>query len=683
MPSHRRWERYSWKIRTLVLLFVGIWGAFGPTVVSPDYRVATLRLVGVAACANFLIWFSLQRSFQRAVSLAVLLFDLFLAYYCIYLTGGIDSPLYIVFFMPLITAAILFGPVGAYVAFLGVSLLYGIAAATVSELNADRQMVLLARVFLLGITAMLATYISQEEKRRTFELNSLRRISRTITGIAELSTALKELVSAISDVLDVEKVLFMLYDPATDMLVAQEPSFGLTEEQLAAARLPRGTGVSWEVFDSGESLLIQNAEIDPRTSKELVGIHGTRSMLTVALKVKNEYIGVVHTINRRDGAPFTERDMDLLELLSVEAALILDHARLHRAVLQERGTLDAILHSIRSGVVVTNTQGKVILVNHEAERFLGKSEQHLLNGAVERAVSDPALREFFLRAIREERHFTSEVTLETIEDTVLRLDSSPVADDTGARLGQVTILSDITDWKNLDRMKTEFIATVSHELRTPLTSIKAYAATLLRSKTFDIETQSSFLNVINDQCDRLTRLINDLLDIARLERGEKLRVEYSPVDLKSLIEKVVKSEGTFAGGQELEVTVHESARTLETGEQQLERVLANLVNNALKYSPGGSRVVVAARPCEFDDRSILLLVRDQGIGIPTHRQEAIFNKFYQLDSRRTRHRGGSGLGLYLVQHLVEALHGKIWVESEPGHGATFHVQLPRNRPSGD
>ncbi|PJB62998.1 MAG: hypothetical protein CO095_17320, partial [Armatimonadetes bacterium CG_4_9_14_3_um_filter_58_7] len=394
-------------------------------------------------------------------------------------------------------------------------------------------------------------------------------------------------------------------------------------------------------------------------------------------------IGVVHTINRRDGAPFTERDMDLLELLSVEAALILDHARLHRAVLQERGTLDAILHSIRSGVVVTNTQGKVILVNHEAERFLGKSEQHLLNGAVERAVSDPALREFFLRAIREERHFTSEVTLETIEDTVLRLDSSPVADDTGARLGQVTILSDITDWKNLDRMKTEFIATVSHELRTPLTSIKAYAATLLRSKTFDIETQSSFLNVINDQCDRLTRLINDLLDIARLERGEKLRVEYSPVDLKSLIEKVVKSEGTFAGGQELEVTVHESARTLETGEQQLERVLANLVNNALKYSPGGSRVVVAARPCEFDDRSILLLVRDQGIGIPTHRQEAIFNKFYQLDSRRTRHRGGSGLGLYLVQHLVEALHGKIWVESEPGHGATFHVQLPRNRPSGD
>jgi len=186
--------------------------------------------------------------------------------------------------------------------------------------------------------------------------------------------------------------------------------------------------------------------------------------------------------------------------------------------------------------------------------------------------------------------------------------------------------------------------------------------------------------VINEQCDRLARLINDILDIARLERGEKLRVDYSQVDLPSLIAKVIKSEEVFAQRQVFEVRVDDSVRSFESDEQHLERVLANLVNNAIKYSPAGSRITISAVPVPADENSILLSVTDEGIGIPLHRQEAIFHKFYQLDGHHNRVRGGSGLGLYLVQHLVLALGGKIWVDSEPNKGATFNVQLPRRPP---
>lgn len=683
MPPHLKWERYSWKIRCLVLMFVGLWGLYGPSVRTPEDRAAVIQIAGIGAASNLLLWLLLRKRYERIVSLAILFIDLFLAYYTILLTGGYDSPLFVVFFVPLVSSAILFGSAGCFAAFIGVSVLYALAIVSVHGLDAKEQTIFMARVFFLGLTAMLATYISQEEKRRTFELNALRQVSRFVGDIAELQTTLNELVSAIAEILNAEKTLFMLYDSASEMLVAQQPSFGLSQEEVYAARLPRGEGISWEAFSSGKPVLVNDAARDPRTAKQLVAAHSTRSLLTVPLKVNNQTIGVIHVINKRDGASFSQRDSDLLELLAGEAALILELAHAHRAMNQERGTLEAILHSMRGGVVVTDPQGHVILVNHDAERILEVEESRIHGRHLDRIVADPVLCGLFARIGRGGREFTDEVTFGAPGETTLRVDSCPVLDDKRQPLGQVTILSDITDLKNLDRLKTEFIATVSHELRTPLTSIKAYAATLLRANSLDHETRQEFLNVINDQCDRLTGLINDLLDIGHLEKGEPIKVNYTIVNLEALVERVVKSEGlwmvkgdTTPQGHRFHVDVSEAARTLGADERLMERVLANLVSNAVKYSPNGGVVTISSR---LEDASIILSVQDEGTGIPAHRQGAIFNKFYQLDGRKTRRRGGSGLGLYLVKHLVEAMRGEIWVESRVGLGATFFVKLPQKR----
>jgi signal transduction histidine kinase len=223
-------------------------------------------------------------------------------------------------------------------------------------------------------------------------------------------------------------------------------------------------------------------------------------------------------------------------------------------------------------------------------------------------------------------------------------------------------------------MRQEFVATVSHELRTPLAAIYGSALTIRRAD-IDLgdEMRDQLLGVIAEESDRLAQIVNDLLLASHLDSGG-LHVSTEQCDGRALAEQVVDAARTHAAeGVELELDAPDGLPPVEADPGQLQQVLTNIVDNAIKYSPGGGTITVQLAPSE---RFLRFAVVDQGLGIPASEQERIFEKFYRLDPNMTRGIGGTGLGLYICRELVRRVDGRLWVESREGQGSTFNVEIP-------
>jgi signal transduction histidine kinase len=228
--------------------------------------------------------------------------------------------------------------------------------------------------------------------------------------------------------------------------------------------------------------------------------------------------------------------------------------------------------------------------------------------------------------------------------------------------------------RELDRMKSEFISNTSHELRTPLQSIMGFTKLLLKGKVPDSETQTEFLTIIDKQSARLADLINDLLDVSRMESG-RFTVQKQCLSLAEVIHDAVQGVSGVAREKGVEIVeeVPQALPDTEADEKRLKQVLINLMGNAVKFTQSGKRITVRA---EVGDGEIVIAVSDQGIGIPAEAMPHLFERFYQVDGSMTRSSGGSGLGLYISAQIVEAHGGRIWAESEVGTGSAFSFTLP-------
>jgi PAS domain S-box-containing protein len=244
--------------------------------------------------------------------------------------------------------------------------------------------------------------------------------------------------------------------------------------------------------------------------------------------------------------------------------------------------------------------------------------------------------------------------------------------------GTVYAFRDVTNEHRLEAMRTEFVATVSHELRTPLASLHGAAMTLKqRHERLDADTQDELLDVIAGQSKRLAGLVEEILLTGQLDAGS-LRIASEPFDPERLIRTVVEeARHRISDGTTLEMSASVPLPNVVGDSARTHQVLANLIDNAIKYSPGGGRVEVAA---EQDGESIRFSVRDEGLGIPRGEQDRIFDKFYRLDPDNRRGVGGTGLGLYICRELVHSMKGRVWVDSAPPRGATFVFELPIAEP---
>ena len=268
-----------------------------------------------------------------------------------------------------------------------------------------------------------------------------------------------------------------------------------------------------------------------------------------------------------------------------------------------------------------------------------------------------------------------EVSLREGEDRIASVKTNPVVDSNGDYAGTVTWLSDVTAEREVAEMKTEFVSTVSHELRTPLTSIKGYVDLVLDGEAGELgETQLEYLGIVKENSDRLVKLINDLLDISRIESG-RVHLKIEPVDLSDVVADVV---GTLRavldqGHVDLKIDLPDDLPPVAADEHRVGQVITNLVSNAIKYSPGGGTVRVTGK---VGAGEVILSVSDTGIGISEEDQKRLFAKFFRVDSSHAREIGGTGLGLSICRSIIELLGGSIDVESEIGVGSTFSFALP-------
>ena len=542
-------------------------------------------------------------------------------------------------------------------------------------------------------------YVQRLEKANRELEQKVREASESAQPTAELNEleeALKRLVARIAMILQAEKCVFMIHDPDEDELFADKPALGFTDEQVKTLRVRTTQGVSGTVFRENKPIILYDAANDERTVKENVALLGIRNGVCVPLIVEKRddenrvidrrTIGVLHVFNKRYGNIFIEEDVHLLERLARNAASIINTAETYRRVVHEKEELVETIQSLYAGLVVVNKNGRITQMNSSAMQIFGLTIDDLSGGKTYDAViKDDKVQQVLRQALEEETGVAEEVTLadpiNPDQQHIYQVQSTLVRNESGDTVSTAAIFNDITEIRNVDKMKTAFVSTVSHELRTPLTSIKGFISTLLQDTDgfYDNETRHEFYTIIDTECDRLTRLITDLLNVSRIESGKSLQLNLKKgVNLHDLCEKVVRAQKSYTTKHELHIKLDPAIPLIEADEDKIDQILTNLVNNAIKYSPKGGNVTLHAKMMSTD--LVQLGVSDEGMGIPKEQLSKMFQRFHRIDNRDTREIGGTGIGLFLVKNLVETHHGKIWIESEVGKGTTFFFTLPTEQP---
>ncbi|MHC4081434.1 MAG: sensor histidine kinase [Planctomycetota bacterium] len=354
----------------------------------------------------------------------------------------------------------------------------------------------------------------------------------------------------------------------------------------------------------------------------------------------------------------------------------------------ERRQIEAVLHALRDAVLVTNAFGDIVVANEAAGRILGFDHAEAIHQPLEQAVSDQRLCQLLRDTLEtanfaERRHVEHEVAMEPAEGgsgeaerRVFDVTLACVENHKHEVAGMVTILHDLTRVREISQMKSDFVSKASHELRTPLSSIRAYVEMLVDGEADNDEARQEFYRIIQNETDRLGRLIDNMLNISRIEAGI-VQIERENVDIKALITRAVDSLEPQAREKQISLIqkLAEVDLSVEGDADMLYQVVLNLLSNAVKYTPDGGRVTVAADSDNLT-RCVLLSVSDTGLGIPPDALPRLFDKFYRVENYK-RVAKGTGLGLSLCKHIVETLHhGQVGVESELGMGSKFWVTIP-------
>jgi two-component system, OmpR family, phosphate regulon sensor histidine kinase PhoR len=338
----------------------------------------------------------------------------------------------------------------------------------------------------------------------------------------------------------------------------------------------------------------------------------------------------------------------------------------------EKRKLEVILENLVDGILVIDPGLRIILANPAARAMLGINNKNIQGRPILEAFLNHHLLELIQEVNRHQAPLESELTL-YYPHKQFQVLLAPLKEETGVLVGSIIVLHDLTLLRRLERVRQDFVANVSHELRTPITSIKAMTETLLGGAIGDQEISMRYLRAVDQDCDRLTNLINDLLALAMLDSKVKVTQElFDPVEL---INEVKERFLTIPGQTPLfEIDLPEDQLpNVYANRDQMRQVLINLLDNAFKYTPPRGKVVVIIRQ---DGDWLEVAVKDTGIGIPQTDLARIFERFYRVDKGRSREMGGTGLGLSIVKHIVESHGGKVEVESTLNQGSTFSFTIP-------
>ncbi|HZD57677.1 MAG TPA: ATP-binding protein [Anaerolineales bacterium] len=489
------------------------------------------------------------------------------------------------------------------------------------------------------------------------ELETLGAIGRTITAS-----------------LDLDKVLTMVVDAAVDLTGAEEGSLLLVDENsgelyMRAARnfqddfvrtfrIPINDTLAGQVIRSGSPVLIDESAPQKIKTSYLVS-----TLIYVPLKVHKRIIGVLGVDNRTAGESFLDHDIVLMSALADYAAIAIENASLYTNTEIERGKLESILTQIEEGVIVVDQQRRVILVNRIARGAFDLGDEELAGRPAQHVIKHTELLEnLYDQSLK--YPYQAEIPLE--DGRVFNAQFTPISG-----IGLAVTMQDISHLKELDRIKSEFVSTVSHDLRSPLTAILGYVELIERAGPVN-QQQHDFIRRVHFNVNSITALINDLLDLGRIEAGLDARKELVPIP--AIIRYAIDGlqELVQEKAQVLEIDLAEELPPVRGNPVHLRQVVGNLIGNAVKYTGHGGMIHIHARE---EDGLIMLQVKDTGPGIPPSEQPYVFDKFYR-GRAVPPDTPGTGLGLAIVKSVVENHQGRVWVESQVGSGSTFTVVLP-------
>lgn len=544
-------------------------------------------------------------------------------------------------------------------------------------------------------------HLSLERSRRTLterleQVRLLAEVSERIQREEDPEILCRALVEPIARLMRVERVSLFLRGDHLEGEMALVAGRGLPEAAYASGPVLDGHGISGYVVESGERLVVRDLATDERFDlSDHAADYASASFVSVPINVRETTVGILHVSSRRGAPEFAEADVELLTTIAHQLSIALEtrcllqrlaerNRRLEeanreiqavtRAVDEGRNKLAFILRSMGEGVVVCRSDGEISLVNGAAEAIVGREAPDLV-GCNLRECGNPILEQAatLLPRLHGQGGTALEETIAAGGRT-FRINLARIYDPQGkGNRGTVLLLQETTRLVEAERTRNEFVSHVSHELRTPLVSINGFASTILRDPEMDDGTRNEFLQIIVSEGSRLTRLIDNLLELSRAEQGS-FTLHRIPVDLRKLIPTAV--EGLIKVAEErqlkLDVAVAEGLHEVELDEDRIRQVLVNLLGNAIKFAPLGSTVVVCA---EVGDGEAVVSVSDQGPGIPPELRERVFDRFFQV---RTKDKAtqGTGLGLAIVREIVEAHGGRVWVEEGVGGGACIRFSLP-------
>lgn len=568
-------------------------------------------------------------------------------------------------------------PVNEY----GDTLLSGLIALVDPTADCPLDEITLQRTVTFVTPYLERAALQYQRDRQAVEFAVISDISHSLAASLRLEEIFERVVADIRRMLDVETVSLALIDESTGKIVFVPEMMGALFQKIPPITLSPGQGIAGWVATHGEPLIVNNAYDDNRFFSKPDNLTGfqTRSILCVPLLAGDEVIGVMEAINKQNGE-FTKHDQILLSALSGPLATAIVNARLHQNVVAEKRRMETMFQSMSEGMVNITAEGRITAVNDAMLALLRRQPATLVDKPAREAI---VLKEgdfsTFLQEVRNSAASTDypQLACEIKQNgsfiPVLASGAAIVRED-GEVNELIVSFTDLRQIREVERMRDDFFHNVVHELRTPLATILMYARLLLNGRARDDEEKATrFLQVIERESDRLQTMVRQMLQLAKLEAKEIQR-SAERVQLNAILEEILPPMADRATEKGLAFIqrVKPDLPPIIADRETVYMIFKNLVENAIKFTITGT-VKVDVR---LDGGKIIVVVSDEGIGIPEAAMPNLFRRFYRTQTAVERGIAGTGIGLYMVKEGIEKHKGELSVQSTEGKGTTFTVILP-------
>lgn len=533
----------------------------------------------------------------------------------------------------------------------------------------------------------------QQLLTRTRDLASLLAVAETATQSLDIEKVLKNTLDKSLEILGFDLGFIRVLDPESKTMVVRAAR-GLRSPEFLSYATPIASdrrNVSRIVFETKEPYVSPDVRKNPLYKNRTMEREGVISTAAAPVMSKNRVLGVI-VVGSRSFHRFAKREINLLKAFGSQLGAALENAQLYDEVRKGKTYIENLVENAGDAIVPTDREDRILTWNRAAEVIFGHSKEEAIGKKLDMLLPPGHLRE--LEEIRNKVQLAGlirnlEVRRKRKDGAIIdvALAVSPIKDKDNNVIGFLYLAKDITEkqryqqrLKELDKMKSDFVSNVSHELRTPLTAVKGSVDNMLDGLTGLLnEKQSRYLTRIKSNADRLTRLINDILDLSRIEAG-KIDLQAAVLPLVALAKEVAEGLRPIAVDKliSLEVASPDARVTAWADRDKVIQVLMNLIGNAVKFTPTHGKVSVAIE--RNGNEWVQTSVADTGPGIPLEEANKIFDKFYQIAQAGKQKARGTGLGLAISKALVEMHGGRIWVESEVGSGSTFFFTLPAQQP---